>query len=54
MLQSRHNLYTGTLRCGLNQGCPLSTYVFAASFDPAIRELEEHFKVVAYADDVLL
>jgi len=38
----------------LNQGCPLSSYTFAASFDPAIRELEEHFNLVAYADDVLL
>ena len=54
MLQMRINKLTGSLKCGLNQGDPLSTYTFAAAIDPALRELEKEYQIVVFADDILI
>jgi hypothetical protein len=52
------------IRCGVNQGCPLSVALFALCLHPLIRALEDslpsikigrhtqHGPVIAYADDV--
>jgi hypothetical protein len=54
MTQARHNMFSGSLSCGVAQGDPLSSFIFAAAIDPALRELQEKYEIIAYADDILI
>jgi hypothetical protein len=47
-------MFSGSLSCGVAQGDPLSSFIFAAAIDPALRELQEKYEIIAYADDILI
>lgn len=41
------------IKCGVRQGCPLSTILFAISLEPLLHSLKEkNIKALAYADDL--
>ena len=51
---SRYCIYADTIKAGVAQGCPLSMALFCAAIDPVIRKFATKYRLVAYADDILV
>ena len=47
-------VYMHTIKAGVAQGCPLSMALFCAAIDPVIRKFATKYRLVAYADDILV